>query len=321
MPVAHARALPALRLPPMVSDNRSQHRTNFTVSIEADEGRVFDRHTRVRTRAHDPHRGATRRRADDLHQPATSSVMAQPGGVLSRAGHTEAASDLAMLAGLEPDACWWRSSHADGSMARRPELEVFAQAHGLRNGLDRAADLAHVFRRAHDRTRRCARHRHRARPVRLVTYRDRISRELHFALVCAANPTPTCRRWCACTSQEPLSDLLHWRGRFRDRRARGTWRASPRGNRRDGGAGRDGGRGRPARSITGTDREAAPPRLARMAPHGVPARRSSPTSPAPRACSARARHVGLAGFGWRWWNTCRGTGLVNRSGVGNEAPR
>ncbi|HEY5612418.1 MAG TPA: 3,4-dihydroxy-2-butanone-4-phosphate synthase, partial [Lysobacter sp.] len=110
--VTHARGLVCLSLtrercrqlglPPMVRDNTSQHHTNFTVSIEAAEGvttgiSAYDRAHTVRT--------AVRPDASpgDLSQPGhIFPLMAQPGGVLNRAGHTEAATDLALLAGLEP---------------------------------------------------------------------------------------------------------------------------------------------------------------------------------------------------------------------------
>src|SRR5690348_18180681 len=68
------------------------------------------------------------RRSSDL------PLMAQPGGVLSRAGHTEAAVDLAALAGCEPAGVLVEILHEDGSMARRPELEIFARKHGLKIG-------------------------------------------------------------------------------------------------------------------------------------------------------------------------------------------
>ena len=93
-----------LRLPLMVSDTNVDHRTNFTVSIEAAEGvttgiSAHDRAHTIRT--------AVRRdaRAEDLRQPGhIFPIMAQPGGVLTRAGHTEAGCDLTRLAGLEPAA-------------------------------------------------------------------------------------------------------------------------------------------------------------------------------------------------------------------------
>ena len=123
-----------LGLKPMVETNTSSHHTNFTVSIEAAEGvttgiSAYDRAHTVRT--------AVRPDAQpsDLSQPGhIFPLMAQPGGVLSRAGHTEAASDLAQLAGFEPAGVLVEILNPDGSMARRPELEVFAREHGLKIG-------------------------------------------------------------------------------------------------------------------------------------------------------------------------------------------
>jgi 3,4-dihydroxy 2-butanone 4-phosphate synthase/GTP cyclohydrolase II len=102
----------------MVRDNTSSHHTNFTVSIEAAEGvttgiSAYDRAHTIRT--------AVRPDAQprDLAQPGhIFPLAAQPGGVLSRAGHTEAAADLAMLAGLEPAGVLVEILNADGSMAR-----------------------------------------------------------------------------------------------------------------------------------------------------------------------------------------------------------
>src|SRR3546814_18302617 len=118
----------------MLRDNTSSHHTNFTVSIEAAAGvttgiSAHDRAHTVRT--------AVRPDAQprDLAQPGhIFPLTAQPGGVLTRAGHTEAAADLAMLAGLEPAGVLVEILNADGSMARRPQLEVFAREHGLKIG-------------------------------------------------------------------------------------------------------------------------------------------------------------------------------------------
>ena len=109
-----------LRLPLMVSETDDHHATNFTISIEAAEGITtgISAHDRARTiRA----AVAPDARPDDLRQPGhIFPVMAQPGGVLTRAGHTEAGCDLARLAGLEPAAAIVEILNDDGSMARRP---------------------------------------------------------------------------------------------------------------------------------------------------------------------------------------------------------
>ncbi len=132
-----------LNLPLMVDNhnNQAQHGTNFTLSIEAAEGvstgiSAADRAHTVRT--------AVARNAvpSDIVTPGhVFPIMAKPGGILSRAGHTEAGCDLARMAGFEPAAVIVEIMNADGTMARRPDLEEFAQLHGLKIGT--IADLIH----------------------------------------------------------------------------------------------------------------------------------------------------------------------------------
>jgi 3,4-dihydroxy 2-butanone 4-phosphate synthase/GTP cyclohydrolase II len=123
-----------LRLPLMVSDTDSLHRTNFTLSIEAAEGvttgiSAHDRAHTIRTAV------APQARPEDLRQPGhVFPLMSQPGGVLTRAGHTEAGCDLARLAGFSPAAVIVEILKEDGTMARRPDLELFARRHGLKIG-------------------------------------------------------------------------------------------------------------------------------------------------------------------------------------------
>ncbi|MBT8141315.1 MAG: 3,4-dihydroxy-2-butanone-4-phosphate synthase [Gammaproteobacteria bacterium] len=121
-----------LRLPLMVSDTDSQRTTNFTLSIEAAEGittgiSAHDRALTVQAAvAKDAH-------PNDISQPGhIFPLMAQPGGVLARAGHTEAGCDLARLAGAEPAAVIVEILNEDGSMARRPDLEVFCKEHDIK---------------------------------------------------------------------------------------------------------------------------------------------------------------------------------------------
>ncbi|MCW0413319.1 Riboflavin biosynthesis protein RibBA [Xanthomonas sacchari] len=218
--VTHARGLVCLSLTrercaqlglaPMVQRNTAQFHTNFTVSIEAAEGvttgiSAYDRAHTVRTAVKPdakPH---------DLSQPGhIFPLIAQPGGVLTRAGHTEAASDLPMLAGLEPAGVLVEVLNPDGSMARRPQLEAFARTHGLKMGS--IADLI-AYRLATEHTVE----RIDERPIEtefggftLVTYRDRIAHDLHFALVRGTPDaeTPTLVR---VQVENPLADLLHWR--------------------------------------------------------------------------------------------------------------
>lgn len=123
-----------LNLPLMISATDEEHRTNFTISIEAAEGvttgiSAYDRAHTIRT-AVAPNAGQA-----DIVQPGhIFPLMAQPGGVLTRAGHTEAGCDLARLAGFEPAAVIVEILNEDGTMARRPDLEVFAEKHGLKIG-------------------------------------------------------------------------------------------------------------------------------------------------------------------------------------------
>src|SRR5512134_183150 len=123
-----------LRLPLMVSNTDVRQTTNFTVSIEAAEGVTtgISAHDRARTV-----QAAVARAAEpsDLRQPGhIFPLMAQPGGVLTRAGHTEAGCDLARLAGVEPAAVIVEILNEDGSMARRPDLELLAEQHNLKIG-------------------------------------------------------------------------------------------------------------------------------------------------------------------------------------------
>ena len=196
-----------LRLPLMVNDNQARYATNFTVSIEAAEGistgiSAYDRAHTIRT-AVKPDAGP-----EDLSQPGhVFPLMAQPGGVLARAGHTEASVDLALLAGLEPAAVLVEILNEDGSMARRPELERFAREHGLKIGT--IADLIH-YRMQNERSIEHL-YAHDVQtdfgPFRLHAYRDTIEDNLHLALVRGeANPeSPFLVRVHV---QNPLSDVL-----------------------------------------------------------------------------------------------------------------
>jgi len=172
-----------LKLPLMVSDTNDKHGTNFTVSIEAARGvttgiSAYDRAHTVRTAV------APNAQPDDIVMPGhIFPLMAQSGGVLSRAGHTEAGCDLTRLAGLEPSAAIVEILNEDGTMARRPDLEVFAREHGIKIGT--IADLIHYRLRNEPTVERVA---ECGMPTeygnfRLVAYRDLIERDLHLALV------------------------------------------------------------------------------------------------------------------------------------------
>ncbi len=172
-----------LDLPIMVRDNRSSHTTNFTVSIEAAEGVTTGISTADRARTI---RAAVAKDAkpSDIVQPGhIFPIMAQAGGVLSRAGHTEAGCDLAKLAHHEPAAAIVEIMNQDGSMARRPDLEKFAKEHSLKMGT--IADLIQ-YRVAHEKTVECVGER-RVNTLYgefiLKTYLDTARNEKHFALV------------------------------------------------------------------------------------------------------------------------------------------
>lgn len=116
----------------MVANNRESHRTDFTVSVDAAQGittgiSAYDRAATIRILA-DPNA-----RPEQLAQPGhVFPLRARPGGVLERAGHTEAAVDLASLAGLHPSGVICEILNEDGSMARLPELLQFKKKHGLK---------------------------------------------------------------------------------------------------------------------------------------------------------------------------------------------
>lgn len=172
-----------LRLPLMVSETDEQKGTNFTVSIEAAEGittgiSAHDRARTIRVAV------APDARPADLRQPGhIFPLMAQPGGVLSRAGHTEAGCDLVRLAGLEPAAMIVEILNEDGTMARRPQLEVFAKEHGLKIGS--IADLIR-YRLENEESLECISEQTVQTDFgefKLVCFEDHVNRNVHLALV------------------------------------------------------------------------------------------------------------------------------------------
>jgi len=137
----------ALGLPLMASYNSSRHETAFTISIEAREGVTtgISAHDRAHTVAVaiDPTKGP-----QDIATPGhVFPLRARDGGVLIRAGHTEAAVDIARLAGLNPSGVICEIMKDDGTMARLPDLVAFAQRHGLKIGT--ISDLI-AYRHKHD---------------------------------------------------------------------------------------------------------------------------------------------------------------------------
>jgi len=172
-----------LNLPLMVSANDSSHGTNFTLSIEAAEGvttgiSAADRARTVQAAV------APSASPKDIVQPGhIFPLMAQPGGVLTRAGHTEAGCDLARLAGYEAAAVIVEIMNDDGTMARRPDLEKFAEEYDLKIGT--IADLIH-HRIANEKTVECIKTRDidtEYGHFELRTYLDTAKDEYHYALV------------------------------------------------------------------------------------------------------------------------------------------
>jgi 3,4-dihydroxy 2-butanone 4-phosphate synthase/GTP cyclohydrolase II len=172
-----------LKLPLMVQRNGSGYGTKFTVSIEAASGvttgiSAADRAHTVRVAA------AAEAKASDIVQPGhIFPLMAEPGGVLRRAGHTEAACDFARLAGLEASGVICEIMNEDGSMARRPDLEKFAEQHGIKIGT--IADLIH-YRMVNEQT--VHRISEQVLPTefgdfRMIAYRENAGNLLHLALV------------------------------------------------------------------------------------------------------------------------------------------
>ncbi len=172
-----------LNLPLMVSHNNDANGTNFTVSIEAASGvttgiSAADRAKTVLDAV------AADAKPGDIVQPGhIFPLMAQPGGVLIRAGHTEAGCDLARLAGLEPASVIVEILNDDGTMARRDDLERFADKHDLKWGT--IEDLI-SYRIENEKTIERINERHfntEYGEFRLVSFLDSIHDETHLALV------------------------------------------------------------------------------------------------------------------------------------------
>jgi 3,4-dihydroxy 2-butanone 4-phosphate synthase/GTP cyclohydrolase II len=123
-----------LQLPPMASRNGTAHGTAFTVSIEAAEGVTTGISAADRSRTVQAAVARDAKPADLVQPGHIFPLQAQDGGVLMRAGHTEAGCDLAAMAGLTPSSVICEIMNDDGTMARLPDLEVFAQQHGLKIG-------------------------------------------------------------------------------------------------------------------------------------------------------------------------------------------
>ncbi len=171
-----------LELEFMSPRNQSRHQTAFTVSIEAREGisTGISAHDRSHTIsvAIDPTKNAT-----DIVSPGhVFPLVAREGGVLLRAGHTEAAVDIARMAGLNPAGVICEIMNEDGTMARLPDLVNFAQLHGLKIGT--IADLI-AYRRRHDKLVERVYEGDFETPVgsfRAIVFRNMVENEEHVAL-------------------------------------------------------------------------------------------------------------------------------------------
>ena len=196
-----------LRLPLMVSADDQLSATNFTVSIEAAEGvttgiSAADRSTTVLAAVADD------AKPQDLVQPGhIFPLMAKPGGVLVRAGHTEAGCDLARLAGLSPASVIVEILNDDGTMARRPDLELFAKKHDLKMGT--IADLIQYRVRNEHTVERVSECQFPTQfgEFRLVAFQDMVDNELHLALV-KGQPSPEQPTLVRVHMQSSLCDLF-----------------------------------------------------------------------------------------------------------------
>lgn len=198
-----------LNLPLMVSGaNGSQFGTNFTLSIEATEGVTTGISAADRARTVQAAVARDAKPADIVQPGHVFPIMAQPGGVLRRAGHTEAGCDLARLAGLEPSSVIVEIINEDGTMARRPDLEKFAKEHDLKIGT--IADLIH-YRTVNEKTIEQVRSEQFPTAYgdfELVLFQDLIDEQHHMALVkgdLASVEAPLVRVHVA----DPLRDLMH----------------------------------------------------------------------------------------------------------------
>ena len=172
-----------LQLPPMVARNGAQYSTAFTVSIEAAEGvttgiSAADRSRTVQAAV------ASDAQASDLVQPGhIFPLQAVDGGVLMRAGHTEAGCDLAGMAGCSPAAVICEIMNDDGTMARLPDLQLFAAEHGLRIGtiadlIEHRSRTESLLEKVGSRTLQTA-----FGEFSVHAFRDKTSHDLHLALV------------------------------------------------------------------------------------------------------------------------------------------
>jgi len=196
-----------LRLPLMVSDNQTPYATNFTVSIEAAKGvttgiSAADRALTIQAAVNED------AKPEDIVQPGhIFPLRAQAGGVLTRAGHTEAGCDLAGLAGKDPSAVIVEILNEDGSMARRVDLERFAETHGLKIGT-----IANLISYRLENEMTVQRLSECILPTeqglfKLFSYQDSVNGQVHLALV-AGEVNPEDETLVRVHMADPLGDLL-----------------------------------------------------------------------------------------------------------------
>lgn len=196
-----------LRLPLMVLDNQASYETNFTVSIEAARGvttgiSASDRSKTIKAAVNPD------AKPEDIVQPGhIFPVKALPGGVLTRAGHTEAGCDLAQLAGKDPSSVIVEILNEDGSMARRPDLELFAKQHDLKIGT--IADLI-SYRLENEMTVQRLSQCHlptQQGDFELYSFEDTVNNQVHLALV-VGEITGDEETLVRVHMADPLTDLL-----------------------------------------------------------------------------------------------------------------
>ncbi len=173
-----------LGLGQMAHSNKSSHGTAFTVSIEAAQGVTTGISAADRARTIEVAVARHAKPADIVQPGHIFPIMARPGGVLIRAGHTEAGCDLAAIAGLEPSSVICEIMNDDGTMARMPDLVPFAKAHGLKIGairdlIEYRASTERLIERVAEKTVDTA-----YGPFRLGAYEDTTSGDVHLAMSC-----------------------------------------------------------------------------------------------------------------------------------------
>lgn len=182
LPMTEERAK-ALNLTLMVDNNNAQFATNFTVSIEAAEGVTTGISAADRARTIQAAVAPNAKPADIVQPGHIFPLVAKKGGVLTRAGHTEAAVDLARLAGRTDAGVIVEILNDDGTMARRPDLEKFAKKHDLKIGT--IADLIEYRNLNETTVERIATCKIPTQwgEFKLVTFKDTINEQLHYAMV------------------------------------------------------------------------------------------------------------------------------------------